>query len=98
MVETWFMLRILFGLTFAISGLFVVSLVAKAYFMTYRRDMLLLMNGFVLLIASIVSTTAFTDIFRLQEGDVIDKMLAIAYFIGTVAFFLINTSFFTHEG
>jgi len=96
-MDTWFILRILFGLTFAISGLFVVSLVAKAYFMTYRRDMILLLTGFVLLIGSIISTTAFIDILHLQESLALDEMLAIAYLIGTIGFFLINASFFTQE-
>ncbi|MEM2933318.1 MAG: hypothetical protein QXL78_00145 [Methanocellales archaeon] len=93
-MDIWFILRILFSLTFAISGLFAVSLVAKAFFMTYRRDMLLLLSGFVLLIASIVSTTVFIDIFHFP---VLDEMLAIAYLMGTAAFFLINASFFTKE-
>lgn len=90
----WFILRILFSLTFAISGLFAVSLVAKAFFMTYRRDMLLLLSGFILLIASIISTTIFIDILRIP---VFDEMLVVAYLIGTAAFFLINASFFTSE-
>ncbi len=93
-METWFILRVLFGLTFAISGLFVVSVVAKAYFMTYRRDMLLLLIGFMLLIASIISTTAFTDILHLTGAVFLDQMLAIAYLLGTIGFFLINYSFF----
>ena len=93
-METWFILRVLFGLTFAISGLFVVSVVAKAYFMTYRRDMLLLLTGFMLLIASIISTTAFTDVLHLSGAAFLDQMLAIAYLLGTIGFFLINYSFF----
>ncbi len=94
-MEIWFLLRILFSLTFAISGLFAVSLIAKAFFMTYRRDMLLLLIGFVLLIASIISTTVLMDIFHLYK--VFDEVLAIAYLMGTAAFFLINASFFTRE-
>lgn len=97
MIEIWYLARIFFGLTLTISGLFAVSLVAKAYFMSYRRDMLLLMMGFVLLIVSLMSTTIFTDLLHLSDNGLINEMVAIVYFIGTIGFFFINASFFTKK-